>query len=50
LPAEERDACVRRVRGEGVTQGSVQGGGLIREYREYTLPSPQVPAEGTPPR
>lgn len=47
LPVEERDACVRRVRGEGVTQGSVQGGGVIREY---TLPSPQVPVEPAPPR
>ncbi|HYD58852.1 MAG TPA: hypothetical protein VEC35_00760 [Noviherbaspirillum sp.] len=46
LPVEERDACARRVRGEGVTQGSVSGGGVIREYREYTLPSAPAPSSG----
>lgn len=48
LPVEERDACARRVRGEGVTQGSVGEGGIIREYREYTLPSAPAgePAQG----
>jgi hypothetical protein len=30
-PAADRDACVRRVTGAGSTQGSVSGGGLIRE-------------------
>lgn len=29
-PAEDRDACVQRVIGAGSTQGSVEGGGLIR--------------------
>ena len=48
LPVEERDACVRRTRDEGVTQGSVGEGGIIREYREYTLPSQQAPS--APPR
>ncbi|WP_420475441.1 hypothetical protein [Noviherbaspirillum sp. ST9] len=43
LPVEERDACVRRVRGEGVTEGSVKEGGVMREYREYTLPSAPPP-------
>jgi hypothetical protein len=43
LPVAERDACVRRVRGEGETKGTVGEGGIIREYREYTLPS--APAE-----
>jgi hypothetical protein len=30
-PAADRDACVQRVMGAGSTQGSVSGGGLIRE-------------------
>lgn len=38
LPADERDNCKRRARGEGETHGSVSGGGIIREYRELTLP------------
>lgn len=39
LPAEERDACIRRVRNEGVTKGSVTEGGVYREYKELDLPS-----------
>jgi len=46
LPPEERDSCIRRVRGEGLTDGSVGGGGIYREYREYTLPS-ATPQDGT---
>lgn len=30
-PVADRDACVQRVLGAGSTQGSVSGGGLIRE-------------------
>lgn len=40
LPADERDSCARRVRGEGEVRGSVSEGGIYREYREMTLPSP----------
>jgi hypothetical protein len=29
--AEERDYCERRMRGEGTTTGSVEGGGILRE-------------------
>lgn len=39
LPADERDSCARRVRGEGEVRGSVSEGDIIREYREMTLPS-----------
>jgi type II secretory pathway pseudopilin PulG len=30
-PAADRDACVQRILGAGKAEGSVQGGGLIRE-------------------
>ena len=30
LPAEQRGVCERMVQGEGVTSGSVEGGGLLR--------------------
>jgi hypothetical protein len=30
-PAADREACIRRMRGEGTTSGSVEGGGIIRE-------------------
>lgn len=39
LPAEERDLCRRRALGQGENKGSVEGGGILREYREVTLPS-----------
>ena len=30
-PAADRDACVQRIKGAGSTEGSVGGGGLIRQ-------------------
>ncbi|HJV74400.1 MAG TPA: hypothetical protein VJ654_09280 [Noviherbaspirillum sp.] len=48
LPEADRDLCRRRTRNEGVTQGSVPGGGIYREYREVTLPEVQPPAKATP--
>ena len=31
LPPDERDACQRRIQGEGTTSGSIEAGGLLRE-------------------
>ena len=40
-PAEDRQACIRWMNGEGFTSGSVAGGGIYRE-----LVTPVVPAPG----
>ena len=34
-PLEDREYCVRRMKGEGITSGSVEGGGI---YRELVVP------------
>jgi len=46
LPAEMRDPCERRVRGEGTASGSVAAGGVLREL---VIPVP-APAQALPPR
>lgn len=46
LPAEMRDPCERRVRGEGTVSGSVAAGGVLREL---VIPVP-APAQALPPR
>lgn len=38
LPAEDREDCLRRMRGEGTISGSVEGGGIYRELRT-TVPA-----------
>ena len=34
--AEDREYCLRRMRGEGTTSGGVEGGGIYRELRTTT--------------
>jgi hypothetical protein len=34
LPAQDRDACHARMTGQGTTEGSVEQGAILREYRE----------------
>ena len=38
LAGEDRDDCLRRMRGEGTVSGSVEGGGIYRELRT-TVPA-----------
>ena len=35
-PAEDREDCLRRMRGEGTISGSVEGGSIYRELRTKT--------------
>lgn len=37
---EDRDLCLRRMKGEGTVSGSVEGGGILRELR-VTVPVEQ---------
>lgn len=41
LPAADQEACRSRVRGEGYSSGSVEGGGVYRETREIVPAEPQ---------
>jgi len=47
LPVADRDSCVRRMRGEGETRGSVAEGGIYREYKEIQLPEARPDASGS---
>lgn len=40
LPKADREDCERRMRGEGTTTGSVEGGGIYRELRTL-VPAPE---------
>ena len=40
LPAADQPDCLRRMRGEGYTSGSVAGGGIYRELRTI-VPAPE---------
>ncbi|RZS80918.1 hypothetical protein [Pigmentiphaga kullae] len=44
LPQADRAACMARVDGRGTVSGSVEGGGVLREYREVVTPEPGSPA------
>ena len=35
---QDREYCIRRMKGEGTVTGSVEGGGLLRELRVITSP------------
>jgi hypothetical protein len=47
LPPSDQDACRARTEGQGVTQGSVESGGVYREYRQITIPDSPT-TNGTP--
>jgi hypothetical protein len=49
LPAEMRDPCERRVRGEGTASGSVAAGGVLREL-VIPVPAPAPAQTPLPPR
>ena len=42
LPDDDRRACIMRMQGQGTTSGSVDGGGILREYTVRT-PAPVTP-------
>ena len=47
LPAEERSACHARMQGQGITSGSVEGGGIYRELvTRETAPPETNPGVG----
>lgn len=48
LPAADREACIARLTGHGTTSGSVQGGGIYREYHQIVAPTDVPPAASQP--
>jgi hypothetical protein len=47
LPADDRQACLRRMAGEGTLSGSVEQGGLLREL--VVIEPPRAAASGVEP-
>ena len=48
LPTSDRDACVARIDGTGRVSGSVEGGGILREYVQREVGTPQPVAAPMP--
>ena len=48
LPTSDRDACVARIDGTGRVTGSVEGGGILREYVQREVGTPQPMAAPMP--
>lgn len=48
LPGSDRDACVARIDGSGRVSGSVESGGIIREYVQREVGTPQPVAAPMP--
>jgi len=49
VQAADKEACERRMSGEGEISGSVAAGGILREYHEIILAPPGTPVEAAPP-
>lgn len=47
LPAGDQEACRARMQGQGLMRGSVEEGGIYREYREV-IPAPAEAAPAAP--
>lgn len=48
LPVSDREACVGRIDGSGRVSGSVEGGGVLREYTQRIQGSPEPIAAPVP--
>jgi hypothetical protein len=48
LPVSDREACVGRIDGSGRVSGSVEGGGVIREYTQRIQGTPEPMAAPAP--
>lgn len=48
LPPADRPDCVKRVHGQGIVSGSVEGGGVYRETRTTVVEPPPPPVRTLP--